>query len=44
MQLYMMTSLKHNNDVTFDDHVREFQYNQFMQPLRDSLGKIAWVR
>ena len=29
MQLHMMTSLKHNNDV-FDDLVREFKYNQCM--------------
>ena len=27
-----------------DDRVREFQYNQCIQPSRDSLGKIAWVR
>ena len=24
--------------------MREFQYNQCMSPLRDSMGKIAWVR
>ena len=43
MQFHMMTSLKHNND-SLDDNVREFPYNQYMKPSRDSLGKIAWVR
>ena len=30
--------------TSLDDNVREFQYNQFMKPSRDSLGKVAWVR
>ena len=43
MQFHMMTSF--NITMTsFDDHMREFQYNQCMKPSRDSLGKIAWVR
>ena len=28
--------------TSFDDHVRELQYNQRTQISRDSLGKITW--
>ena len=43
IQFYLMTSLKHNNNV-IGDNVLEFQHNQYMRPSRDSLGKIAWTR